>query len=404
MKPEPMQHAKALPNATSPIVKWFDQYGNAATAIACVAMIGGAIWFSYHRTSSARSQSAWAQYSQARTAEDFANIADTYESTDVGAWARLGQAERHLESGIALMFTDRTSGLDELKEADKAFHKVLSSKAAASLTRERAQWGLAKSTETQSDADTAKAIEAYQVLLKEFPKTTYKAAAEERIEALKSDSAKAFYAWFHKQAPKPPDRKKPADGLPPGHPEIDAPSKELPTDSEKPEVGEKKDETKSDEKPTTSETDKPKEEPSDSVTNRLKTEVEADFNRIPLQDAFKLIADKCEVKISIDGDALKAAGFTKNMPQTLTLGKTTGLDAIAAILKRYESEKVPMVLVVDDAQKKALITTTEFAEKGKLTPFAFPKESDKPKDESDKSKENAEKPKGVSKDAPAESK
>ena len=145
--------------------------------------------------------------------------------------------------------------------------------------------------------------------------------------------------------------------------------------------------------------------------HRLKKEVEIDFNRTPLQDTFKFIAEKCDVEISIDGDALKAAGFTKNMSQTLSLGKTTGLQALEAILKKYAGEKIPMVLVVDEEQKKALITTTEFAEKGKLTPFVFPKESDKPKDEAEKPKPDAEKPKaesdkpkGESKDAPAESK
>ncbi|TXT34108.1 MAG: hypothetical protein FD138_1734 [Planctomycetota bacterium] len=39
MKPEPMQHANALPSHQSPLVKWLDQYGNGATIVACVAMI-----------------------------------------------------------------------------------------------------------------------------------------------------------------------------------------------------------------------------------------------------------------------------------------------------------------------------------------------------------------------------
>lgn len=109
------------------------------------------------------------------------------------------------------------------------------------------------------------------------------------------------------------------------------------------------------------------------VADRLKQlKVEIEFSRTPLQEAFKYIGDECKVNIDINGDALKAAGFTKNMPQTVSLGKVTGLEAIAAVLKRYEKEKIPMVLVIDESKKEALITTKEFADKDNLTIFALP--------------------------------
>lgn len=268
MKPEPMQHAQALPSRQSPLIKWLDQYGNAATIVACVAMIGGAIWYSYTRTSSSRSEAAWAQYSQARSAEDFGNIADVYSSTEVGTWARLGEGERLLDSGISLMFTDREGALGDLKKADDAFRKVLGNKSGPDVARERASWGLAKSTEAQSDSDTTKAIEGYTALLNQFPKSIYKAAAEERIESLKSPDAKEFYAWFHKQNPKPPELKKPKDGLPDGHPSLDSLMDDN-TDDKKPESkeddkteapksdekDEKKDAPKSDEKKDSKEPD-----------------------------------------------------------------------------------------------------------------------------------------------------
>lgn len=406
MKPEPMEHANALPNSQSPLVKWLDQYGNAATIVACVAMIGGAIAYSYNRTSTGRNERGWARYSQARSAQDFGDIADDFANTEVGAWARLGEGERLVESGIGLMFTDRKAALGELKNADEAFRKVLSTKSAASAARERAAWGLAKSTEAQCDGDTAKPIEAYQALLKDFPKSLYKVAAEERIESLKSESAKEFYAWFHKQNPTPPEAKKPKDGLPDGHPPIDLPLDDVP-EVEKPK----------DEQSKAKETD-------GSVVAKLKTEVEVEFARTPLQHAVKFISDKCDVEIAIDGDALKAAGYTKNMPHTLALSKVTGLEAIGAILKKYEKEKVAIVLVVQEDEKKALITTSESAEKNGQTPFEFSKfvdddlpkleapKADKPKPEApksdepkgEKSKSEDSKSESKDKDAPADSK
>jgi hypothetical protein len=221
-----------LPDKPQPLIKWLDENGNALVGVACVVMIGGAIWYSYHRTAASRTESAWAQYSMARNAKEFGDIADTYENYDVGAWARLSEGERYLDSGLDLMFTDRSAALGDLRKADEAFQKVLDSASAPTPVRERALWGLAKSTETQSDADTSKAIKAYEALLTQFPKSTYKSSAEERIEALKSDSAKEFYAWFHKQHPKPPDRSKPQDGLPPDHPSIGT-LKDEPSDTEK---------------------------------------------------------------------------------------------------------------------------------------------------------------------------
>jgi hypothetical protein len=122
--------------------------------------------------------------------------------------------------------------------------------------------------------------------------------------------------------------------------------------------------------------DKPKDTPSklpDLVADRLKQlKLEVEFDRVPLQDCFKYISDECKVAIDIDGDALKAAGFTKNMPQKMALGKVTGLEGIAGILQRYAKEKIPMVLVIQEDKKRALITTKEFAEKGSLTPTELP--------------------------------
>lgn len=403
-----MQHANALPHSQSPLVKWLDQYGNGATIVACVAMIGGAIWYSYTKTSSSRNEAAWAQYSQARSAEDFGNIADVYSNTEVGTWARLGEGERLVDSGISLMFTDREGALGELKKADEAFRKVLGNKSASDVARERAAWGLAKSTEAQSDSDTTKAIEGYTALLSQFPKSIYKAAAEERIESLKSPDAKEFYAWFHKQHPKPPDLKKPKDGLPEGHPPLDS------LLDDKPE-GETKLKTEEQTKTTV---------PEGSVVAKLKTEVDVEWKGVPLQEALKLIADKCEVEIEIDGEALKASGYTKNMKQNLALGKVTGLEAIDAILKKDEKERGRQVLalVIQEDQKKALLTTVEFAEKSELKPFDFskpaepskaeksptdePKKDEKPADEPKADKPKTDDPKSESKDkdAPAESK
>jgi len=97
-----------------------------------------------------------------------------------------------------------------------------------------------------------------------------------------------------------------------------------------------------------------------TVLGRLKTEFEIEFSRKPLADAFAYLGDETQVTFVIDGDALKMAGYTKNMPQTFSLGKAPGTQGVYTILTWPMQEK--MCLVVDDAKMEARITTIAAAE------------------------------------------
>ena len=102
-----------------------------------------------------------------------------------------------------------------------------------------------------------------------------------------------------------------------------------------------------------------------TVMGRLKTVFEIEFTRKPLQDAFLYIGEETQVNFVIDGDALKLAGYTKNIPQTFKLGKVPGTKGLHTILTWEKQEQ--MCLVVDDAKMEALITTTSAAEAKGLT-------------------------------------
>ncbi len=97
-----------------------------------------------------------------------------------------------------------------------------------------------------------------------------------------------------------------------------------------------------------------------TVMERLKIEFEVEFARKPLEEAFLYIADETKVKFIVDGDALKSAGYTKNIPQVFALGKVPGTKAIYTIFTQPRQEQ--MCLVVDDAKLEALITTHAAAE------------------------------------------
>lgn len=200
---------------------WLEQHGMtllASVVVALVAIVGWLVW----STQPPADAEAWNKLNTAQTVDDFGAIADKSPDTLAGAWARLRMAELNLEEGMMKAFTDRELALKDLKRAHEEFDQVLSGKVSLPEgARQRALLGLARCMEATSDGATEPAIEVYQKLITDFPKSIYRKAAEERIRDLKTGGAKEFYAWFHMQAPKPPDFSRPRDGhsgldLPPG--------------------------------------------------------------------------------------------------------------------------------------------------------------------------------------------
>ncbi len=119
-------------------------------------------------------------------------------------------------------------------------------------------------------------------------------------------------------------------------------------------------------KPKTS--DEPEKLP-DLIADRLKLEIEIEFNRTPLQEAIAYIGEETHVTFVIDGDALKDKGMTKNMAQNQKLGKVPATRGLTAILGRYIAEG--MCVVVDENKKVVTLTTKKFAEQKGMTPFKF---------------------------------
>ena len=107
----------------------------------------------------------------------------------------------------------------------------------------------------------------------------------------------------------------------------------------------------------------------DKIADRLQLKMLIDFRATPLQEALGYIGDSIKTEISIDGDALKAAGFTQNMSQTYNLGNVTALKAIDTIFTKYAGERDPMALVVDETGKKLVFMTVSKAKADGLTTF-----------------------------------
>lgn len=107
----------------------------------------------------------------------------------------------------------------------------------------------------------------------------------------------------------------------------------------------------------------------EKVVDRLDLKVLIDFRATPLREALGYIGDCIKTEIEIDGDALKAAGFTQNMPQTYNPGSITARKAIDTIFQKYAGERDPLVLVIDEAGKRLLFSTVSKAKADGLTIF-----------------------------------
>jgi hypothetical protein len=196
---------------------WLEQHGTklvAGVVAVIVVIVGLSVWMNIRTASQAES---WTKLSTARTVDEYGKVADEFPNTLAGVWARLRMGEMSLESGVAALFTDRALGLTDLETARKEFESVLS--ASVDLpdnVRERAMYGLAATLEALCDGETGPVIDAYQALLTRFPNAVFKTQVEERIKQLEKPAAREFYAWFHKQSPKPPELPRPQDGLKPG--------------------------------------------------------------------------------------------------------------------------------------------------------------------------------------------
>lgn len=110
------------------------------------------------------------------------------------------------------------------------------------------------------------------------------------------------------------------------------------------------------------------------VRQKLDKRIDINFKRTPLQNAFEYISEEIGVVIELDGDALKAAGFTKNMPQSMVSERITGLDVMGKLVENYQDPKHPersMVIVIDQGGKEVLVTTQAVCDKLKLNSHKF---------------------------------
>jgi len=107
-----------------------------------------------------------------------------------------------------------------------------------------------------------------------------------------------------------------------------------------------------------------KAEPKANIVDRLQQSVSVNLTDVPLIQVVNDITKATGVKIKIEGDELKSAGVTQNVKVKIQRNEAPALALLTDILAKFE-----LVVVADETEQKAIITTAVAAKARGLTPL-----------------------------------
>ncbi|HUG18336.1 MAG TPA: hypothetical protein VMM56_05125, partial [Planctomycetaceae bacterium] len=113
-----------------------------------------------------------------------------------------------------------------------------------------------------------------------------------------------------------------------------------------------------------------------TLEEKLKQKIEIDFRKTALQDAFAYIAEESKIPIVLDGDALKAVGFTQNMNQDMNLGAVTVQEALLGIMKGKGHKIISdapdtMVMIYNEETRGFTVSALPYATDQGFKPYEF---------------------------------
>jgi hypothetical protein len=123
-------------------------------------------------------------------------VATENKGTPSAAWATQMVGDIELRRGMRILYQNRTSAIDALEQAREKYKQVLDIKGINPMLSHRANFGLGQASEALSDIEDAQ--EAYAKIVAVASETALGAAAQKRLDRLKSPEAGEFYEWFAK--------------------------------------------------------------------------------------------------------------------------------------------------------------------------------------------------------------
>lgn len=123
-------------------------------------------------------------------------VAEAYQGTTSGNWAKLYEGQALVSQGIQTIFSDRSGAEEMLQQAEDVLLSAVNS-STETLLVSRGHYGIAQAREALGDFK--KAIESYNQVIQVNESEAMVKRAEARIEALERPESQAFLAWFSEQ-------------------------------------------------------------------------------------------------------------------------------------------------------------------------------------------------------------
>ncbi len=195
------------------LTKWIEKVKPYSKGFIGVLIIAGVVGLASYMVNSRQAASrseAWTEYfvaSGTGDAEKFREVGETYAGTTAAMWALQSAGDNALVFGARQLFRDRDAANEQLETARDAFQKVVDQVDGVQMTAEaremlkqRALFGLGQALESLGEFTEAE--QQYQRIVDEFSADAVAVGlAERRLDALKQQSTREWYAWLAQQKP-----------------------------------------------------------------------------------------------------------------------------------------------------------------------------------------------------------
>jgi len=194
----PEEKMTALGRWTHHVLQDRKKLGNWALAIAVGALAVVAGWNFVTRGSSTATE-VWSKLDSAKTAEDRVEIAKQYPKSEAAIWARLQAANLYFDDAIRDMPNNKDVAVPAFGKALALYDQVAREAPKDSYPARAAALGKARSLEARFELP--KAIEQYELVVKNWPGSPEAVQAKQLAEVLEKPEAAAFYRELHAFAP-----------------------------------------------------------------------------------------------------------------------------------------------------------------------------------------------------------
>ena len=148
---------------------------------------------------SSTTSDVWAKLETAKTPAERLDLAKEYPTSPAAPWALLQAGTEFYDQALRDLPHNRDVALPTAKKALDAFEQVERAAPRESIEARRAALGKARTLELRNEL--AKAIEQYELVVKNWPGTAEAEEAKQYAEVLRDPQAAAFYKELYAYAP-----------------------------------------------------------------------------------------------------------------------------------------------------------------------------------------------------------